>query len=219
MSVTRGTDGFYRSSLLDEEPWLEHAFGTAQAVHARPYLTLKQIHSTRVVTLDEWHEGVQADGLISQTAAVTLAVKTADCVPVLIADSRNRAVAAVHAGWRGTAGGIAAAAVVTLQREHGSDPGELLVALGPSIQQCCFEVGAEVGVLFRQIFPERNNWQDGDHIDLQEANRRVLLRAGVRRSNISSATACTCCGGPEFHSWRRDRTIGCRMYSTIAIKG
>lgn len=218
MSIRRSADALYRSVRLDAEPWLTHAFGTAAAHPPEPFLVLKQVHSDRVIDARDWTASVEADGLVTNAPGVAIAVKTADCVPILIADPVRRAVAAVHAGWRGTVDGIASVAVAALARNYGSRPQDLIVALGPSIQLCCFEIGTDVGVLFRQIFPERHNWRDGDHVDLQEANRRLLAAAGVLPANISTATACTCCGGEEFHSWRRDRRTGCRMYASIAIR-
>lgn len=217
MSLRRDPDLLYRSELLLAEPWLEHAFGTALASPPSPYLTLKQTHSTKVVDAGEWRAGMAGDAIICRTAGTGIAVKTADCVPILLADPVTRTVAAVHAGWRGTISGIAGAAVSEMAQKFGARPEHLLAALGPSIQECCFEVGAEVGVLFREIFPERDAWRDGDRVDLQEANRRLLVKAGLRQERIGLAAPCTACGGEEFHSWRRDRAAGRRMYAAIRI--
>lgn len=217
MSIRRSPDQLYRSARLSAEPWLTHAFGTAAASPPEPYLLLKQVHSARVIDAADWHDGIEADALTTATPGLPVAVKTADCVPILLADPVRRAVAAVHAGWRGTISGIAGAAVDEMRQRYGTRPADLIAAFGPSIQSCCFEVGADVGEQFRSIFPERHTWRDGDHADLQEANRRILVRAGLDPARITTAGACTCCGGPEFHSWRRDRTAGCRMYASIAV--
>lgn len=217
MSLRRHSDHLYRSELLLSEPWLEHAFGTAIASPVHPYLTLKQVHSATVVEAGDWHEQIEGDALICRTPGTGIAIKTADCVPILLADPVTRSVAAVHAGWRGTISGIAGAVVSEMAQRYGTKPADLVAALGPSIQECCFEVGADVGVLFREIFPERNDWRDGDRVDLQEANRRILLRAGLRGECVSLANPCTACGGEEFHSWRRDRVKGRRMYAAIRI--
>lgn len=218
MSLNRCSDELYRSELLASQPWLDHAFGTARANPAPPFLTLKQVHSVRVIEASEWREGLEADAIISREEGVRIGIKTADCVPILIADPRNRAVAAVHAGWRGTVGDICSAAVSEMRARFGTRPEDLLAALGPSAGGCCYEVGFEVGTLFREVFPERKDWRDGMNVDLQEANRRLLVAAGLRDSNIRLSQLCTICAGDEFHSWRRDRKQGSRMYAVIEIR-
>jgi hypothetical protein len=149
--------------------------------------------------------------------SVRIAVKTADCVPILLADPVRRVVAAVHAGWRGTVDEIAARSVRALESRYGSSPANLLAAFGPSIGPCCFEVGPEVAPLFQSIFPERRDLSERTRIDLREANRRILLAAGLGASNIAHHAPCTHCGGDEFYSWRRDRVKGQRMYSVIGV--
>lgn len=218
MSLIRTPDGFYRSPLLEAESWLHHAFGAAGAVPINGCLTLRQVHSARVVAAREWSETLEADGLVTARPGERIAVKTADCVPILIADPVRRAVAAVHAGWRGTLAGVAAAAVEALRRYHGSDPQDLLAAFGPSIGPCCFEVGGEVSALFRFIFPERNGLGSKTHLDLREANLRILIAQGVSAGRVSPHAPCTCCGGAEFYSWRRDRRQGERMFSEIGVR-
>jgi YfiH family protein len=214
--IYRTDKGHWRSTLLEREPWLDHWFGTALTPQPGGFLLLKQIHSTCVVDSAAWREGLEGDALVASAAGVGVAVKTADCVPVLIADPVRRVVAAVHAGWRGTVDGIVGEAVRHLVSQQGSDPANLLAAFGPSIGECCFEVGPEVAQLFRPLFPERSDLEGRARVDLREANVRQLKQAGVPGSAIdSSGVPCTCCGGAEFHSWRRDRVLGLRMYSAI----
>lgn len=218
MILRRDPDQLYRSPLLETEPWLDHAFGTAAAMPAPGFLTLKQVHSARVIPSNEWNEELEGDALITATPGLRLAVKSADCVPILLADPDRRAVAAVHAGWRGTLADIAGEAVRALAVRFGSLPSRLIAALGPSIGPCCFQVGPEVGVLFREIFPEWDPDLVPPTIDLREANRRLLARAGVHPRRIQTAAPCSCCTGPEFHSWRRDRQKGQRMFAVIGIR-
>ena len=104
----RDATGVWRSPLLDAEPWLEHAFGTAAARPAGEWLELKQVHSNHVIDACAWSADVQADALTTNTRGAAIAVKSADCLPILLADPRRRAVAAIHAGWRGAAAAIAA---------------------------------------------------------------------------------------------------------------
>lgn len=217
MKLIRGEDRLYRSPLLEAETWVEHSFGTAVAAPEPGYLVLKQVHSCQVAEAGEWREGLEADGLITDRPGEKVGVKTADCVPVLLADPVRRAVAAVHAGWRGTVAEIAGAAVQEMKRRYGTRAEDLVAVLGPSIGPCCFEVGREVGEQFRHFFPEWGEMTPR-RVDLREANRRVLAGAGVRQERIGAEAPCTFCGAEEFHSWRRDRQAGRRMYSVIGIK-
>src|SRR4051794_18629855 len=111
----RGDDGVYRSSLLSRESWLEHGFGSRNAqTWPGDYARVKQIHSAVVLDTNDLRnspEPPQADGLITSESGVWVGIRTADCVPILLADPVNRCVGAVHAGWRGTADNIAAEAV------------------------------------------------------------------------------------------------------------
>jgi hypothetical protein len=213
----RDSTGVWRSPLFDAERWLEHGFGTALARPAGEWLELKQIHSNVVLDACAWREGVQADALTSATPGAALAVRSADCLPILLADPRHRAVAAVHAGWRGSAAAIAERAVECMRERYGSRPGELLAAFGPSIRRCCFEVGPEVAREFAAWFPERSDLDRRAHVDLPEVSRRQLIAAGIPAERIAAGAPCTVCGGAEFHSYRRDRDAAGRMHSVVRI--
>ena len=155
----------------------------------------------------------EGDALIASQPGATVAVKTADCVPLLLVDERKRRVAAVHAGWRGTLAAIAQAAIRALEAE----PADVRAAIGPAIGPCCFEVGPEVAREFQAIFPERADLEARTTLDLVEANRRLLIAAGIAPERIDSANLCTRCE-EEFHSFRRDRERAGRMYSWIGIR-
>ena len=218
MTLQRSPCGLWHSPLLESQTWLSHAFGTAGAAPPDGYLLLHQIHGTRLIDAAEWHPRISADAIATADPAVRVAVKTADCVPILIADPVRRVVAAIHAGWRGTVDGIAGLSVEALANRHGSRPGDLLAAFGPSIGPCCFEVGPDVAPLFQRLFPDRHDLASPTRVDLREANRRILLAAGLSASNIAYHAPCTHCGGAEFHSWRRDRAPGKRMFAVIEIR-
>jgi len=209
--------GGYRSTLLAGCGHVHHLFGIAGHEPSGTWLELKQVHSALVIDAAQWRPDIEADGLASDKARVRLVVKTADCVPLLLADLRGRAVAAVHAGWRGLAQGIGAAAVRFLSDRYEVKPGELVAALGPAIGGCCYEVGPEVAVQFREWFPERNDLERRTRIDLREALRRQLLAAGIEAGRMDLAEECTCCGGNRFHSYRRDGARAGRMYSEISL--
>ena len=124
-------------------------------------------------------------------------------------------MAAVHAGWKGTVAGICVTTVQALERQYGSRPQDLMAAIGPGIGMCCFEVGPEVAVQFRTLFPERHDLGDRTSIDLAEANLRQLLAAGLDASHLAVAGVCTSCAAELYHSYRRDRDGAGRMVSGI----
>lgn len=208
-------DNVYRSTLLSSIPWIRHGFGSsASPTWPGEYIRVKQIHSDRVLTADENGCAGEADALVLTRPGYLVGVRTADCVPLLIVDPTTHSVAAVHAGWRGTASNIAHRAVEALAAT-GANPADLLVAIGPCIGACCFEVGPEVAQQFEAIFPEQT---PGRHVDLAEANRRQLVQAGVRPEHIDVSGLCTKCTPGEFESYRRDREASGRMVAAIGIR-
>jgi polyphenol oxidase len=172
----------------------------------------------------EAHERPRADGLVSGDPSLMLSVRVADCAALLIADSRRGAVAAVHAGWRGTAAGIAAAAVAQLRKLHGSDPRDLVAALGPSIGPCCYTVGEELREAFRragQDDVDLGRWFRVDErleLDLWTANRDQLEAAGVPGSAIHVSGLCTACHPEWFYSYRREGTAAGRLVGFIRAR-
>jgi YfiH family protein len=214
VSLYRDASGLWKSTLLDGQTWLAHAFGTARATPPYAYLLLKQVHGTTVRHARDHQPDCAGDALIAAEPGQFVAVKSADCIPLLLADPVTRQIAAVHGGWRGTQAGIATAAVQALCAA-GAHPEDLLAAAGPCIRVCCFEVDADVAVLFRDIFPERTDLWERTHLDLIEATRRQLSGCGLLAHHLDLDGPCTVCGGREFHSWRRDRQTGARMESAI----
>ncbi|HLK65677.1 MAG TPA: peptidoglycan editing factor PgeF [Bryobacteraceae bacterium] len=203
----------YRDDQLDSFPWLVHGFGTRLADipgRFRHLATLKQIHSAACVDACG-RAGIlgQGDALLENTPGSVVAVKTADCLPVLLIDGRNRAVAAVHAGWRGTVARIVPNAVESMRGRFGTQPADLHAAIGPGIGGCCYEVGPEVAAQF--------GVEGRAHIDLTAANRRQLLELGVTAERIHASNWCTRCQAEEFHSFRRDGEAAGRLYSFAGI--
>lgn len=151
----------------------------------------------------------EADGLITDEPGVCLTIFSGDCIPVLLYDPAARCVAAAHAGWRGTAIGIAARAAEAMVRDYGCRPENILAAIGPGIGSCCFETHADVPDGLRAGLGK-----DAEHfilplpregkfsVDLKGANARWLERAGLLRSHIAICSACTACGLDEFWSHR-----------------
>lgn len=210
----RDSRHIYRVRELDQLPWLDHGFGTRQvnipALHSQ-LATVKQVHSAACVTAGG-RSGVLGvgDALLENTPGAAVAVRTADCIPILLVDPQHRAVAAVHAGWRGTAAQIVRRAIEGMGEQFGTQPATVRAAIGPGIGKCCYEVGPEVAAQF--------GGQGRMHLDLTEANRAQLLAAGVTPQAIYASNLCTMCQPEEFHSYRRDREAAGRMYSFAAIR-
>jgi polyphenol oxidase len=210
----RDSDPIYRVRELDGFPWLVHGFGTRLAdipAQFAQLATLKQIHSSSCVAA-EGRSGIlgEGDALLENAPGHVVAIKTADCIPVLLIDERARAVAAVHAGWRGTVGRIAARAAEAMGQRFGTRAQDIHAAIGPGIGKCCYEVGAEVAAQF--------GGQGRAHIDLAAINRRQLEEIGVTPSRIYASNLCPMCGSEEFHSFRRDKDAAGRMYSFAGIR-
>jgi len=193
-----------------------------------------QIHSAdvRVVHDDEEAQpktGVlgddeYCDALVSNTPKILLMVKTADCVPVLIADSKTGAFAAVHAGWRGTSASIVLKAIDQLRSEYGADAKDLSAAIGPAANTCCYEVGSEVIDRFKELFPKSGHLftptREGHaRIDLQTANRDQLIMAGVSPESIHVAPLCTMDRTDLFFSYRREKKLHGRVGRLMSVIG
>jgi len=213
-----------------------------------PLLQLKQIHSATIHRVDAADtKTLTGDGLITTTPSLLLAIKVADCVPLLIVDTKRRAVGALHAGWRGTVARIAEKGVGEMRRHFGSRSHDLHAAIGPCIRRCCYSVGAEVRAefesqfsysaeLFEEVFdsnaihvrypllflsqraPGHGDLGPELHLDLVEANRRQLLEAGLPEENISVIDGCTACNTTRFFSHRAEFGNTGRMMAVIGIR-
>ena len=157
----------------------------------------------------------EGDALISDQAGVSVGVKTADCVPILLVDPSIPVVAAIHAGWRGSAENIAAAAVREMAARWKTRPENLRAAIGPSIGVCCYEVGAEVARRFERWIPDVEQ-QGPVHLDLPAVNETQLRAAGV--ADIWKSGECTFCAADRFFSFRREREQAGRMVSFIGLQ-
>jgi polyphenol oxidase len=216
-------------------------------------VAIRQFHSplirivganTAPLITPEGRPVLRGDALITSRSGVLLAILTADCVPVLVADTRRRVVAAFHAGWRGTLARIAAKTIGKMQMHFGTNPADLLAAIGPSIGPCCYEVGTEVATQFLSQFADAPTYFDefrtGDEpnpiqwlnrmppghqpppkgvlLDLPKANRSQLLAAGLRHKNIHTIDLCTACHGNLLFSYRKQGPASGRLMSIIALR-
>lgn len=201
------SDGIYRCRAFEQWEWQQHGFGTR---HANPHvdITLRQIHSARVLNAAGLrNRECEGDALVTGEIARSIGVRTADCVPILLLDTGRRAVAAVHAGWRGTAAKIVAHAIDKMRADFNTAPAELYAAIGPSIRVCCYEVGPEVA--------EHFGLSGRSNVDLPAANRQQMERAGVPSGHIFDSGLCTACDLQQFFSYRREPQDPGRMVAAI----
>jgi len=218
--------------------------------NGRPWslVTLRQIHSDIIQCVGDVPEKILAgDGLITRTPGIVLAVLTADCLPVILVDTKRRAVGVFHAGWRGTLKRIVEKAVGEMRRCLGTQARDIKAAIGSGIHGCCYEVGAEVrqqfesqfeyaAELFREVkesdpirekypllflsarAPGHSELPKKIFLDLVEANRQQLIAAGVSAKNISASPLCTACRTDLLFSHRAERGITGRLMAAVAIR-
>ena len=227
-----------------------------------PLIALRQIHSNFVILADANREqprnarvpsdrslslGRQADGLMTDEPGLLIAIQTADCIPILVADRKRHAVAAFHAGWRGTVKRIVENGIGHMRLAFGSRPEDLTAAIGPGIGPCCYAVGEQVLSEFesqfayaRELFcevydsdpirtrypmlfltqraPGHSDIGPSLHLNLAEANRRQLLAAGLKPRAIHLVGGCTSCHPEMFFSHRASEGRTGRMMSVIGIR-
>jgi YfiH family protein len=163
----------------------------------------------------------KADAVVTSTAGVACGVKVADCVPVLVGDRSSGAVAAIHSGWQGTELNVVAAGLAALTSELGQT-GDLVAAIGPHIEVCCFEVGDDVAARLSVCAPgvDAVDRRHGlrPHVDLRKIVRAQLETLGVRSEAIDDVRGCTKCDATRFFSYRRDRENSGRLLAAIVAR-
>jgi len=210
-----------------------------------PLVLLKQFHSAVALLLTASpEEPRKGDASFTNSCGILLGVQTADCVPILLVDATKRAVAAIHAGWHGTLARIAEKTVGEMRMHFGSNPADILAALGPAIGGCCYEVGTELVTEFTSQFADAAEYFDelrtGEEpnplqwlnmmppgrqpppknvrLDLRKANRSQLLAAGLRDANIFVSNLCTACHTDLFFSYRKEGAKSGRLLAIIGVK-
>jgi len=214
-----------------------HVRDLALAVGARDVAMANQVHGKEVVVLRRGspapHPRPEADALVSDAADVAIAVRAADCVPLLMADRSRGVVAAVHAGWRGTVARVAVAAVDALGREFGTRRQDLIVAIGPSIGACCYEVGSELVDAFAAAGHERyliERWfsspppargttaRSALSLDVARSNADQLILTGVPEEQIFASGLCTAMHLEVLTSYRKEKEKAGRIAGVIRAK-
>lgn len=188
-------------------------------------ITLRQLHTNRVIIQGSEiaAEEPAGDSLITDQPNLILAIQVADCVPILVADRNKRVIAAIHAGWKGTAQRIVEKTLQVMREDFGTNPADCLFAMGPNIGGCCYQVGKEVITLYKKKFP---SWKDflalsssnEAYLSLAKANVQQLLEIGVRPEQILSANLCTSCHLELFFSHRGEGGATGRMMALVMIK-
>ena len=222
--------------------------GVAKGRKNWPLVTLRQIHSDLIHYVDQLPaRPLAGDGLVTDTPRLLIAVQAADCLPVIVVDRKRRAVGVFHAGWRGTVKRIVEKGVGEMRKHFGSDPRNMVAAIGPGIQSCCYQVGEEVRTqfearfaygaqLFREVKesdPVREKYpllfltaRAPGHselpvklfLDLVEANRRQLMDAGLAEKNIDASAPCTACHRDVLFSFRGDKDVTGRLLGVAGIR-
>jgi YfiH family protein len=196
-------------------------------------VSLHQIHSNRVYAVESTDlseeavnseiDNYEGDALVTNVENAALAIKTADCFPVLLADPIQRIIGAVHSGWRGTLTRVLPCAIEEMSRRYQSNPAHMLAAIGPGIRECCFETGEDVARLFTETYPEKSTAQPhpsapGKYlVNLAAVLKKQLTQSGVPPENQHDSGMCTCCNTREFFSWRAEGAATGRMMAVISI--
>ena len=192
--------------------------GEALSVHCEDMVLSQQTHTTniRIVTDEDRGKGItrerdytDIDGLITNVPGICLVTTYADCVPLYFLDPAKKVIALSHSGWRGTVGKIGKKTVELMHDNFGSDPADILAAVGPSVCQDCYEVSADVIDRFKEVF-DRSVWDelfygkpDGKYqLDLWKANEKIFLEAGIRKEHIAVTNVCTHCNSGILYSHR-----------------
>ncbi len=191
---------------------------SALGVRKEDCVTLRQVHSTKIVKADEEIKGmgfrddierIEADGLITDKKGIVLVTFHADCVPIYFVDTKNKAIGMAHSGWRGTADKMGVEMLKRMDEEYGTKPEDVVVAIGPSIGGCCFQVDKPVVDIFMENFKFAPKYIRDDEtfpgkykIDLWEINREMLMEYGVKKENIEIGGICTMCNPDIFYSHR-----------------
>ena len=223
-----------------DHPATIHLFGSRRLFSAadlpgvRSVVRVRQVHGSGVVQIDHriLSEMPEGDALMTDRYDILVTVETADCTPILLFDSSRPAVAAIHAGWRGTVANIAASTVAAMAAAYGSNPATIHAGIGPTIGSCCYEVGREVWERVAAKYPDDpavilhpdpeteslTVANERARLDLVRLNRNQLVRAGLPPAQIVASDLCTSCHPDHFYSYRRDGVRVGRHISGILLK-
>ncbi len=198
-------------------------FFNSQDIDHQDIVTLKQAHSNKVVIVQKKDKGrgaldhkdslAEADGMATNEPEIPLVIFTADCVSIFLADVKKRVAGIAHAGWKGTFFRIGES-IIKAMKKLGADPNNMIAGFGPSIGPCCYEVGQDFAEKFNNEFILYRDKKY--YFDLKEANKKILVSAGMKEDNIIHSDLCTSCRSDICFSYRRSNKTG-RMASVIML--
>lgn len=225
-----------QSELLNSFSFIQHGFLTrdfgkdqAKGIPVRHICRIKQVHGNDVFVAQnapkiegelDLYKKKSADSVLTKLSQTALVISTADCVPLLFCDPTKKVIAAAHAGWRGTAKNVAQTTVQALQEQFHCEPKNIVVAIGPAIQECCYEVDRNVydqisqKDFFKPIPHKANHWM----LSLPHVNLHQLMTAGVSKDHIWISPLCTVCHLDQFYSYRKEGESAGRQWSFIALR-
>ena len=179
----------------------QEKLGDELDIKAKQVVVIQQVHGNGVIEakIGNLQEG---DALVTNKTGLCLAVRVADCVPILLFDPKRHVIGAIHAGWRGTAKKIAGKTLKYMEEKYGVNPGDVIVGIGPSIGPCCFEVKEDVASQFKDSYVSWFTHKMGRTIDLWRVNYDQLIRGGVQKRNIEMTNICTMCNLDKYFSYR-----------------
>jgi polyphenol oxidase len=230
---------YYTIKRLEEFPFLLHGFSgeldnkkglfyEALGLVESDIFSIKQVHSNHILCLtdreccSECLKHFEGDAMITDQTGFALAVRTADCLPIILVDPKKKVVAVIHAGRRGTFLKITKKVIDELKKTFDVSPDDLLAGMGPSIKECCYEVGHDVIELIKENFVdfERYIQKKGNKylLDIALMNKVQLLEEGVLPDNITGVDLCTYCSDEAFHSYRKTREKTGRMLNIVMLK-
>jgi len=210
--------------IISNRTLLSETLGSKNTLH---YVVANQTHSDNIKIITElenrgWKESIDAvencDALITNLPNLILTILTADCVPILLYDTKKKVVAAVHAGWKGTKAEIVKKTVKKMQSEFGCEAKDIVAGIAPSIGACCYEVGEDVAEHFFHLPKSFKKKDDKYMLDLPYINQQQLLNAGLKGENIEMSHICTACEVTQYFSYRKEKGCSGRFMSMIGLK-
>ncbi|HHB94384.1 MAG TPA: peptidoglycan editing factor PgeF [Campylobacterales bacterium] len=229
--TTKNIEYDYNFSLAlhtNEEPKsiLQNRDKIQQKFPNMKFIVANQTHSDHIsiitdVTSRGWDSIDSAiddcDALISNQKGVILTILTADCVPILLFDTKQKIISAIHAGWRGTEQQIVIKTIKKMEQEFNSNPKDILAGIAPSIGRCCYEVDWGVAQHFQEYDNAFDRVEDKYMLDLPHINRLQLIKVGVREKNIELSSICTACEVDNYFSYRKEKGCSGRFMSMIGM--
>ena len=222
---------FQRGDLRERVLENYRRFGEALGFDYKDLVLSAQVHETRIRKITEKDKGdgilretvPGIDGLVTDVPGIPMYTSYADCVPLIFYDPVGKVIAMAHSGWRGTVARIGKKMVEYMQEEYGSNPSDVIAAIGPSICRSCYEVSEDVAQAFRSIFEEEDVRKIMDakpmgkyQLDLWKANELILLQAGIKKEHLDITDVCTCCNSDKLFSHRASHgkrgNLGCFIY-------